>query len=485
MDKKNRLGFKTYFGTAFLGTTSTLCSTLMTSLFMLYLTDYSGLGAVAAALGSSILVATRLFDAVNDPLQGWVMDRSKPGRFGKYKPFIMLSILLSTVGIIGLFALPTGFAKTPALAAVWIVVFYLVYDFGASFHVPNVLYRTITLDVMERSKLMVAPRFLAMFIGVVGAMFIMIVQSVDAGINNMHTSFGITVTVAVLIAGALSFAGIACIKERHIVTNEKNSEKVNLKDIIALITQNKALRVRVLSMLFDGFVWTFLFSAATYYVKWAYCADMTTGAVDSEKFGMMSMVSTMLSILPLLVGTLIALPLMKKVGSPNKLYRTLVFMQMLGCGALYVCQLLGLLEMSPVVYFVLVAIPAFCVGTSFVPGEAVSIECMDYEIYLNGKDKSALCNAAVIFIGKVQSAVATASIGIVLTAVGYIVDSETDTFLGSLESIPTMLDGFVLLMGLIPCICALISWLIWRGYPIDNNVRKDMQAKLDARTGEN
>ena len=78
----------------------------MTSMFMLYLTDYSGIGAWAAVLGTVLLLVGRIVDTVDDPLQGWIMDRTRPGKFGKYKPYIILSILLTAVALLALYCLP-------------------------------------------------------------------------------------------------------------------------------------------------------------------------------------------------------------------------------------------------------------------------------------------------------------------------------------------------------------------------------------------
>ena len=44
-------------------------------------------------------------------------------------------------------------------------------------------------------------------------------------------------------------------------------------------------------------------------MKWAYCADLTTGAVDTEKLGLLTMFSSMLMMMPLLLGTVIAHPI--------------------------------------------------------------------------------------------------------------------------------------------------------------------------------
>ena len=109
------LDLKTKFGFSFMGWMNTAGSAFMTSLFMLYLTDYSGLGSWAAGLGSALLVFARVFDAVNDPFEAWIMDKAKPGKHGKYKPFVYLSIVLQAIGVICLFFIP-HFSNTQTLA---------------------------------------------------------------------------------------------------------------------------------------------------------------------------------------------------------------------------------------------------------------------------------------------------------------------------------------------------------------------------------
>lgn len=46
------------------------------------------------------------------------------------------------------------------------------------------------------------------------------------------------------------------------------------------------------------------------------------------------------------------------------------------------------------VYLLCMGVCACAIGMDYIPGEVINIEAMDYEIYKNGKDRSALCNAA-------------------------------------------------------------------------------------------
>ena len=60
------------FGATALSTVNGLCTVFMSSMFMQYMTDYAGLGAMGATLATSLLLFARIFDAVDDPIQGFL-----------------------------------------------------------------------------------------------------------------------------------------------------------------------------------------------------------------------------------------------------------------------------------------------------------------------------------------------------------------------------------------------------------------------------
>ena len=321
MNKSDKLGFREYFGTATMGLTDGMAAALMTSFFLLYLTDYAGLGAFGAVVGSSVLLFSRIFDAVNDPIEGWIMDRAKVGKYGKYKPFIILSILTAFVGVGALFFIPQG--VSPVIAVIWVIFFYLLYDMGSSFYAPNLIFRTLTLDQNERGKLLIAPRIVSMMTGMVTAALIAMVTGVNSVVNNMHTSFGLVVVGLLLITSVISLTGIGMVRERHHAERDKE-ENVKITDIFKLLKENDAIRINVTAALFSGFIWTFLFATMLYYIKWGLCADLSTGVVDNGKYALYSGIASMLMFIPLLGGTLIAAPIMKKIGDPMKFLRILL-----------------------------------------------------------------------------------------------------------------------------------------------------------------
>ena len=476
----NRLRFRDYFGTTAMAVCEGITAALMTSWFLVYLTDYAGLGAWGATLGTVLLMLGRLFDAVNDPIEAWIMDRAKVGKHGKYKPFILLSTLMMMIGVSALFFIPEGITGSPVLVSIWVIVGYLLYDIGYSFYAPNLVYRTLTTDQTARGKLIIGPRLIGMITGMVCGGLVGIVQGVNAGIGNMHTAFGVTVMIMVIGCGIVSLLGGAVVKEKYHATVE-NDEKVKITDIFKVLKRNKALGTVTVSLLFSGFIWTFLFATMLYYVKWAYCADLTTGAVDAATYGTLSLIGSMMMFMPLIIGTVIATPLMKALKSAMKLHRLLILVEAVVGGALFVLHIVGILPNSPVLFFSLLAITATCIGIDYIPQETVNLECMDYELYVGGKDRSALCNACNKFVNKLQNAFASGIVGVVLTAIGYNVDSATDTYLGELSAIPNLLSWFIVIMGLVPCVLGVVAWVVLGKYPITDEIRGKMKELLSRK----
>ena len=104
---RNMAGFSTVVFTNVFATT-------VLGIFMMFLTDYSGIDSAigqigfAAAFGTIFLLITRIVDAIDDPLQGWLMDNAKERKFGKYRLFGILGTVMVTVGVLMLFAIPAG-----------------------------------------------------------------------------------------------------------------------------------------------------------------------------------------------------------------------------------------------------------------------------------------------------------------------------------------------------------------------------------------
>ena len=469
------VGFKEIFGSTALSTNNGIAAVFMSAMFMTFMTDYAGLGKLGATLATALLLAARIIDAVDDPIQGFIMDSGKIGKHGKYKPFFLISIIMTTIGVIALYALPNGITTKAVAVSVWVIFFYLVYDIGASFYNQNLLFRTMTNDPGERSKLLIGPRLWVMILGVFGSFMAAIAVSIQAATGSFKTAYMILALVAMAISFVISLVGWFLVKEKHVVEQDPD-DKVKFSDFFALMRTNKPMMLNFFKCIATGFIWTFLFAAPVYYVKYAYAADLSTGEVNMEYFASLSMVISMMMMFPLILGTIVANPVLK-LFKKNFLKMHIFDLTMQGAaGALmFVLQILGLLRQSPIFFFIPMFLLAFFIGIDFVPGSNLSMEIMDYTIYQSGKDRSALTGVLEKFLEKAQSAVSSAIVGGVLIAIGYEVDSVTGNYIGDLAKMPAMLTWMIVIIGLVPAILAVIGIAIIRKYPIDQPMREKIQ----------
>ena len=305
-------------------------------------------------------------------------------------------------------------------------------------------------------------------------------------IGNYHDSFAILVTIMVGIATILSLIGWFMVKERHVVENQPG-DKVKISDFFELFRTNKPMVIFYLKGIFAGFIWTLVFATPTYYIKWGYCTDLTTGVPDMGLFAIYSGISGMMALVPLLFGAILGRPLLKYAfkNNPIRMTCSLLIMQAIGGGILFAAQLAGVLRNSPTLFFVCMFIIAVGVGTDFVPQSVVEMEIMDYNIYKTGKDRSALTMVLGGFIMKAQNAFSAAIVGAILIAIGYQVDSVTSEYVGELSDIPAMLNWFIVIMGLVPAVLGVISALILRKYPIHQKERQEIRAFLDQKGAGN
>ena len=469
------VGFKEIFGVTALSTNEGLSAIFMSTMFMNFMTDYAGLGTWGATLATTLLLVARIIDAVDDPIQGMIMDGAKVTKHGKYKPFFMLSIVMTTLGTVALYALPNAITKTPFLVTIWVIAFYFIFDIGHSFYNQNLLIKTMTSDPDQRAKLLIGPRLWVMILGMFGSALTAISVSIQAITGSFKSAYSILALVCMGVAALISILGWFMVKEKHVVEQDEG-EKVNFKDFFQLLRDNEAILIDFFKNVFTGFIWTFLFAAPTYYVKYAYCADLTTGVIDYEKMGLYSLIVSLMMLFPLLIGTVIATPILKAFkGDFVKMQKFDYAMQGFGGLLLFVGQLLGILQKVPALFFGGMFIMALFIGIDFVPGSQIGMEIMDYTIYKTGKDRSALTGALGKFLEKAQSAVSAALVGSILIAIGYQVDSVTGNYVGDLAKMPTMLTWMIVIIGAIPALMAVIGIFVLNKYPINSKLRKDIQ----------
>lgn len=131
------------------------------ALFLLvYLYDGLGLSRGAIAALTIILTVVRVWDAVNDLLIGFLVDRTRT-RWGTFRPYIIATALPVALLTVALFSIPAGTERTQLIV---IAVAYLLWDIAyTACDVPLwSLTAVITTDEENRARLVAGARTAAM-----------------------------------------------------------------------------------------------------------------------------------------------------------------------------------------------------------------------------------------------------------------------------------------------------------------------------------
>ena len=409
-----------------------------------------------------MLLIGRVWDAINDPILGFLMDRSPRLKWGRFKPYVFIFTLVSTILLIALFNLPAGLSD-----AVKVALFYTIYFlFDSAFTLLPIMPLTQSLsnDANVRAKLTAAPRIVSLILSMTTSFFIAI--AIGLGKDGITPNIGLAVAVFMVPIAVLSLIGVAMVKEGK---NNADEEKVKLADFVAMLKTNRPMWVYLIASFFAGFIWTFIFAAQAYYIKYAF---------GIENFGTQTAIFGLLIILSMILGAVVSqLVLKARKMTPAKGFILAYGLSIVPLGILWLVNLSGPIT-NIALFYPLMFIGMLGVGMSFVPGRLIAMETMDFNKDRIGKSMEGTLSSLSMFIEKIQAALAAALTGVILVAVGYNAELYKDA-----TTIPSELfTGLGFVMFGLPVILGIVSVGLMLFYPLLNKDKHDaMYAEIEAR----
>ena len=236
--------------------------TLVGIYFMYYLTDVLNLPDQTMWYMTGVLTVLRVFDAVNDPLMGVLVDNTH-SRWGKFKPWIASGGVVSALLTILMF---TDFGLQGTAYVFSFVVIYLGWDlaYGANDIAFWSMLPALTIDQTEREKTGSFARICAsdgMYIAVIG---------IPGVTRAMGDTTGAWFTVAVGLAGImllfLAFPLFGIKGESSLV----KTDSTPINELFSVLFKNDQLLYTALSMalFMIGYVTTTSFGI--YFFKYAF-----------------------------------------------------------------------------------------------------------------------------------------------------------------------------------------------------------------------
>lgn len=240
--------------------------TIIGSYLTVFMTDAIGFSALAVAF---LMLGARIFDALNDPIMGSIVDRTR-SKWGKCRPYLKwmaLPIAMMTV-ICFLPWYPKNAGGFTALSIMYIIwsVIYTVADvpyWGLSTAMSNDTYRRGNL-------LTIARLFCTAGAGIITVLVPIITDNLTKGLTpaeagaTLRLTYFIIAIVGCVISLPLFFLGFKNTVERNQTDEQPPSLKHNLK----LLFKNKPLMLIVLSGIGGAARMLFTYTGGLYFAKY-------------------------------------------------------------------------------------------------------------------------------------------------------------------------------------------------------------------------
>ncbi|MBN2343676.1 MAG: MFS transporter [Deltaproteobacteria bacterium] len=432
-------------------------------------------GITAAAAGTMILVS-RLWDGVNDPMMGMLADRTNT-RYGKFRPYLLwLAIPMGVVAVLT-FSSP-NLSPSGKLVYAWVtyVLFMMTYT---AINIPySALLGVITSDTTERVNVSFYKYLFAFtsggvvsFIGLYLAQELFGTTVARLVYGEPNESFGWQMMMVCFAIVATGFFLITFLTTKERVQPPKKQKMSVSADLKELLHNRHWLVLLAVSLLMILFV-AIRMTVTTHYFKY-YVADQRIAFLgNTYSVGFVALASTFLvisqwvAVLGILGTKWIAALLGKK-----KAFILFFWISIVCFGAYYFLS-----PDSLFLIFGLQIVGSFFCGPLTPLIWAMYADTADYAEWKNGRRATGLVFSASTMSQKIGWAIGGFVAGWLLASVG---------FQPNVEASDSVRFGLKLLISVIPAAAGVLAALLMLLYGLDNNKMKIIEEELRRRRGEN
>ncbi len=428
---------------------------------------------VNAALLATILLIWNIWDTVNDPLMGTIMDicfaKAKPGA-DKFRPWIIASIPILVIGLISFFVVP------PMLGRGWAMIgaaFILKIVFEAGYTMMNIgmgsLLGNMAKNDNERATLSSARGFGSTICQLVGGAAIPLFLG-KFGTDN--AGYAKTSVVLACMMAVTVFIHWAWTEERNkgvavAEGEEKKEEKFGIRDILNIFAKNRAFLALVLHSICICAVQAMGSGAATY----MYMDVMKN--VSLQALG-----TTLSSVMMIIVLT--AAPILTKKWDLVTIIRVCLIGGFIACVTL-TAYVIMVPEFNHILFVVWMALGNGLITMSVQMQWGLVAESIDYNEYLTGKRNEGTIYGFFSLSRRIGSTISSSLSVLVIAAIGYdpaLTNAGLDQAESTINGIKMMVCGFPALAALGSFCCFTFIWCI------NDEVRAKMAEWKAAKTAK-
>lgn len=400
---------------------------------------------IAPALASSALLVGKIWDAINDPLFGWLSDRTT-SRFGKRRVYMIFGALPLAITIMLLWFVPRGLPDVWVFA--WIAVTFLLFD--TAWTLTNVPYYALTAELTddydERASLTAFRMVLGVPAYIVGAA---LTPALVGLFESKRIGYGWVGVIYGLLAAAVLWIAAAGLRERKEISQSK-AHTAPLQTLLATFRNRPFVRL-IVAYLVANVGFALIKTLLAYFLTY--------------QLGMEAQVPVVMFLLLLFVA-LFLFP-WKKVS--DRLNKGPAYAAGLALGGLAVAATF-LLPPGPTPWVYVIAVVAgIGFSAQWVFPWAMVPDVVEYDRLGTGEHRGGMYYGVWGLATKLSDALGIAATGWVLQLFGYVPNVPQSTH---------TLFGIRLFFGLVPALFFVVALplLIW--YPITRASHAEMRRRL-------
>ena len=440
---------------------------LVSMFLMVYMTEVLRVPLGVFVWITGFVVAVRVFDALNDPIMGLIVDNTKT-RFGKFKPWIAFGAFTTGILTILMFsAVDTSYTYVTFLFGVdmpWatygILFCTLFFLWSLAFTTNDISYwsmlPTLSVDQKEREKIGSIARICAN----IGLFFVVAgIVPITAALSNRFGGDARGYMVFTLIVVAIMWTGqlitIFGVREPHIT---KTQPSTKFRELFSIIVKNDQLLFTAICMVLFMIGYMTTTGFGLYFFIYVYG--------DENMFPIFALILGVSQI-----AALACFPLFSKKFSRKTMYTLAVLLVSVGYVVFFFAP-------TDTMIFIGIAGILLFVGQAFIQLLMLMFlaDSVDYGHYKLGKRNESISFSLQPLIFKLSGALGSGVVGITIIFVG-IAEAET--------AADVTAEGLLLMrvaMMIFPLICIIISFLIYqRKFVIDEKKYAEILAELRNR----
>lgn len=378
-----------------------------------------------------IILLAKIFDAINDPIIGGICDASKPGKDGKFKPWIKwasLPLLVSSI-LMFIYAPNAPYALKIAMCLGLYCVWSVAYT---SVNVPyGSMQSVITTQSDERSSLSTWRSVGAMF-AQIPVMILLPKLVYDSKTSNPRGNVFIYIVGVMGLIGFVSFILLRKLTTERVEPKVNNEQKFNYFKTLASFFKNKPM----MGVTISSVAYLALMMTVTNSMQYVFmCYFKNTDIIP---------IATIIAGLPIGLGIVITKPLLKKF-SKKQLCTYPFAISAVAAGIATFVRF-----DNPYVWIAFIGVSMF--GTCFYLTLmwALVADCIDYQEEKTGRREEGSIYATYSLFRKIAQGVGASIIALSLDLTGY---SEKLDALSQAEGVP---EKIYTMTGALPLIGALI-----------------------------